>query len=77
MQTGVYKMIMGEIAGHESILQQVGEILTSPFSEMVPLILAIADGIQFAANTGTHDYRDCVGAAVNFLNKRGAQTPVG
>lgn len=76
MQTAVYKMVQGEIAGHESILQQVGEILTDPFGEMIPLILAIADGIQFAADMGTHAYLDCRDAAIHYLQARGAQTPV-
>ena len=77
MQTAVYKMVQGEIAGHESILQQVGEILTNPFGEMIPLILAIADGIQFAADAGTHGYPECRQAAIDWLIQRGAQTPVG
>lgn len=77
MQTSVYKMVQGEIAGDESILQQVGEILTDPIGEMIPLVLAIADGIQFAADAGTHGYADCKDAAIHFLLSRGAQTPVG
>lgn len=77
MQTGVYKMVQGELAGDESIMQQVGEILTDPLGEMVPLIMAIADGIQFAANAGTHGYEDCRQVAIDYLIARGAQTPVG
>ncbi len=77
MQTAIYKMVQGEITGDESIMQQVGEILTDPFGEMVPVILALVDSLQFVADTGTHAYVECKDAAINFLLDRGAQTPVG
>jgi hypothetical protein len=77
MQTSIYKMIQGEIAGDESILQQVGELLTDPFGEMVPLVLALVDSLQFVGDMSTHGYVECKDAAVNFLLARGAQTPVG
>ena len=76
METGVYKMVQGELMGDESILQQVGEILTNPFGEMVPLILAIADSLQFVGDMGTHAYVECKDAAVKYLIDRGAQVPV-
>lgn len=77
METAIYKMMMYELTGQESILQQVGEILTDPFNELVPLILAIVDGIQFLSDMGTHAYGECFWPAVDFLKARGAQTPVG
>ncbi len=76
METAVYKMVQGEIAGRDSILLQVGKILSDPLNELFPVITALIDGIQFAANAGTHGYEDCREAAVHFLKAQGAQTPV-
>ncbi|NUP06029.1 MAG: PE-PPE domain-containing protein [Polyangiaceae bacterium] len=77
METAIYKLVQGEITGDESILQQVGEILTDPFNEMVPTIMALIDGIQFLADMGSHGYDDCRDAAINYLKDRGNQVPVG
>ena len=67
--------MQGELAGDESILQQVGEILTDPFNEMVPVLLAVMDSIQFLANN-THGYDDCRDSAIEWLNDVGYATPV-
>jgi hypothetical protein len=75
-QTAIYKMVQGEISGDESILQQMGEILTNPFGEALPLILSIVDAIEFLANN-THNYDFCRDATIDWLRHRGAQTPVG
>jgi hypothetical protein len=74
-QTAIYKLVQGELAGDESILQQVGEILTDPFNEMVPVLLAVMDSIQFLANN-THGYDDCRDPAIKWLNDVGYATPV-
>lgn len=78
METAIYKLVQGELMGDESILQQVGEILTDPFNELVPVLLATIDGIQFLGNMSAHDnYGDCRQAAIDYLQFRGATTPVG
>ncbi len=76
-QTSIYKLVQGELAGDESILQQVGEILTDPFGEMVPLIVALIDGMQFLGNQGAHGYDECRPKTIEWLNHMGATTPVG
>jgi len=74
-ETSIYKLVQGEIAGHQSILQQVGEILTDPLDEAVPLVLAMIDAFTFLAHN-THGYDDSRDAAIKWLKDRGNQVPV-
>lgn len=76
-ETAIYKLVMGELAGDESILQQVGEILTDPFGELVPSIMALIDGMQFLGDLGGHGYVECVQASIDWLRDRGNQVPTG
>jgi hypothetical protein len=78
METAIYKLVAeGNITGRDSLLLAIGELLTQPFEEIVPLIEALINGIQFLGNMNTHnDYTETMVHAADWLTARGRQIPV-
>ncbi len=78
METAIYKLVAeGDIAGRDSLLLEVGEILTHPFKNLIPLLEALINGIQFLADQSPHqDYSLTMQPAADWLSARGQQIPV-
>ena len=78
LETSMYKLVAeSTITGQDSLLLEIGKMLTNPIGEIVPLIEALINGIQFLSNMNTHnDYGDTLQAAADWLSARGAQVPV-
>ena len=74
-----YKLVAeGTIAGRDSLLlEEIGEMLTNPFGNLIPLIEALINGVQFLANQDRHsDYHETMDAAAAWITARGQQVPV-
>jgi hypothetical protein len=69
-------MVQGTITGRDSLLLTIGELLTNPIGEMIPLIEAMINGIQFLADMNTHnDYTETMQPAARWLSQRGQSVP--
>jgi hypothetical protein len=75
-ETAIYNMVQGTITGRDSLLLTIGELLTNPIGEMIPLIEAMINGIQFLADMNTHnDYTETMQPAARWLSQRGQSVP--
>lgn len=79
-ETSIYNMMMEKFVGQDTIIPEIGKLLTNP----IPTTIAIIEGLIntigfFAANQEPHmRYQDddCVDASVKFFNDMAAGVPV-
>ncbi len=79
METAIYNLVQGTITGPEGLLEVIGDVLTNPIGELVPLFEALINGIQFLAGGSSaphYTYQvDCQDPAIKYLANRGPQVP--
>jgi hypothetical protein len=77
VETSIYNILMEKFVGQDTIVPEVGKLLTNPVPTTIAIIQALVNTIGFfGANQEPHTrYGICVDKAVEFLNQRAAGVP--
>lgn len=73
--TSIYNVMMEKFVGQDTIIPEIGKILTNPIPTMIAVIQALISAMSFAGNMGAHGYFECVDKTVEYLDKRAASIP--
>jgi hypothetical protein len=74
--TSIYNIMMEKFVGQDTIIPEIGKILTNPIPTLIAVVQGLINTIGFfGANQVPHQYGECVDKSVEYLDFRAGSIP--